>query len=166
MIRLLWISVVILVLDQASKVLALEVLAGPPVAVLPFFNLNLTFNTGAAFGFLSQATGWQNWFFIGIASTVSVVIVFMIRSLPQRDLQIAVALSMILGGAIGNLVDRVRLGYVIDFIQLYYQAWSWPVFNVADSAITVGAVLLALDLFGIKILKSHEPPGATGSNQT
>lgn len=166
MVRLLWIAVVVLVLDQASKLLALEVLAGPPVAVLPFFNLNLTFNTGAAFGFLNQASGWQNWFFIGIAGTVSVVIVFMMRSLTRHDLQTAVALSMILGGAIGNLVDRVRLGYVIDFIQLYYQTWSWPVFNIADSAITIGAVLLALDLFGIKIFKSREHPGAPGSDQT
>lgn len=166
MIRLLWISVVILVLDQASKLVALAVLAGAPIAVLPFFNLYLTFNSGAAFGFLSQATGWQNWFFIGVASTISVVIVFMIRSLPRNELQTAVALAMILGGAVGNLVDRVRLGYVIDFIQLYYQAWSWPVFNIADSAISVGAVLLALDLFGIKIFKSHEPPPAAGSDQS
>lgn len=153
MIRLLWIAVVVLILDQTSKLLALEVLAGSPVTVLPFFNLNLTFNTGAAFGFLNQASGWQKWFFIGIAGTISVVIVFMIRGLTRRDLQTAVALSMILGGAVGNLIDRVRLGYVIDFIQLYYQTWSWPVFNIADSAITIGAVLLAMDLFGIKIFK-------------
>lgn len=156
MIRLLWIAVVVLVLDQASKVLAVEVLAGPPVEVLPFFNLNLTFNTGAAFGFLNQAGGWQKWLFIAIASTVSVVIIFMIRSLTRRDLQTAVALSMILGGAVGNLIDRVRLGYVIDFVQLYYKAWSWPVFNIADTAIFIGAVLLAMDLFNIKIFKSNE----------
>ncbi|MFV1998391.1 MAG: signal peptidase II [Acidiferrobacterales bacterium] len=156
MIRLLWVAVLILILDQASKLLALEVLAGPPIAVLPFFNLNLTFNSGAAFGFLNQASGWQNWFFIAIAFTVSVVIVFMIRSLTRRDLQTAVALSFILGGAIGNLADRVRLGYVVDFIQLYYKTWSWPVFNVADSAIFIGAILLALDMFGIKILSRNQ----------
>ncbi len=151
MTRFLWITVVILILDQATKLFALEVLAGAPVAVMPFFNLHLTFNTGAAFGFLNQATGWQNWFFIGIASTVSIVIVAMIRTLPRHELQTAVALSLILGGAVGNLVDRIRLGYVIDFIQLYYKSWSWPVFNIADSAIFVGAALLALDLFAIKL---------------
>lgn len=158
MIRLLWIAVVVLVLDQASKLLAIEVLAGPPVAVLPFFNLNLTFNTGAAFGFLNQAGGWQKWLFIAISGTISVVIVFMIRSLARRDLQTAVALSMILGGAVGNLIDRVRLGYVIDFIQLYYKTWSWPVFNIADTAIFIGAVLLAMDMFGLKIFNRHQQP--------
>ena len=158
MLRLLWIALVVLILDQASKLLAVEVLAGPPVAVLPFFNLNLTFNTGAAFGFLDQAGGWQKWLFMAIAGAVSVMIVFMVRNLSRRDLQTAVALSMILGGAVGNLVDRVRLGYVVDFIQLYYQAWSWPVFNIADSAIFVGAVLLAMDLFGLKIFNRHQQP--------
>lgn len=161
MIRLLWIAVLILVLDQASKLLALEVLAGSPVAVLPFFNLNLTFNSGAAFGFLNQASGWQNWFFITVAFTVSVIIVVMIRNLSRNDLQTAVALSMILGGAIGNLIDRVRLGYVVDFIQLYYKTWSWPVFNIADSAIMIGAILLALDLFDIKLVKSRQQPSET-----
>lgn len=161
MIRLLWIALLILVLDQSSKLLALEMLAGSPVAVLPFFNLNLTFNSGAAFGFLNQASGWQNWFFIAVAFTVSVVIVFMIRNLSRNDLQTAVALSLILGGAIGNLIDRVRLGYVVDFIQLYYKTWSWPVFNIADSAITIGAVLLALDLFGIKLIKPRAQPEPT-----
>lgn len=156
MLRLLWIALAVLILDQASKLLAVEVLAGAPVAVLPFFNFNLTFNTGAAFGFLNQAGGWQKWLFIAIASAVSVMIVFMIRNLTRRDLQTAVALSMILGGALGNLVDRVRLGYVVDFIQLYYQTWSWPVFNIADSAVFIGAVLLALDLFGLKIFNRHQ----------
>jgi len=158
MFRLLWVAVLILILDQASKLLALEVLVGPPIAVLPFFNLNLTFNSGAAFGFLNQASGWQNWFLIAVAFTVSVVIVFMIRNLSRNELQNAVALWLILGGAMGNLVDRIRLGYVVDFIQIYYNTWSWPVFNVADSAIFVGAALLALDLFGIKILKPKSEP--------
>lgn len=158
MFRLLWVAVLILILDQASKLLALEVLVGPPIAVLPFFNLNLTFNSGAAFGFLNQASGWQNWFLIAVAFTVSVVIVFMIRNLSRNELQNAVALWLILGGAMGNLVDRIRLGYVVDFIQIYYNTWSWPVFNFADSAIFVGAALLALDLFGVKILKPKARP--------
>lgn len=85
----------------------------------------------------------------------------MIRNLSRNDLQTAVALSMILGGAIGNLIDRVRLGYVVDFIQLYYKTWSWPVFNIADSAIMIGAILLALDLFDIKLVKSRQQPSET-----
>lgn len=170
MFRFTWITVLIVLLDQASKLVLTKMLAGAPVELLPFLKFSLTFNTGAAFGFLNQASGWQNWFFIGVASVVSVIIFSMIRNLTERDRQTAVALFFVLGGAIGNLVDRIRLGYVIDFIDFYYRSsnlsclWTFypadggchfPVFNVADSAITIGAVLLILDMLGVRIFR-HE----------
>ncbi len=151
MSRLFWIPVVVFALDQATKLLALEILAGSPIDILPFFNLTLTFNTGAAFGFLNDASGWQNWFFIAVALIVSGVIIAMVRKLSAEELQTAVALLLILGGALGNAFDRIRIGRVVDFLHVYYQSWSFPVFNIADSAITIGAILLALDVFGIRL---------------
>ncbi len=148
MFKYYWIAVATIVLDQASKFAALHFLAGGPVEVLPFFNLALAFNTGAAFSFLRDASGWQNLLFSGIAAVVSVVIVFMIRRLGAKDTQLAVALWLILGGALGNLFDRLYHGHVVDFIDVYYRAWHWPTFNIADSAIFIGALLLILDSLG------------------
>lgn len=141
----LWISAVVLVLDQVSKWLAvanLRVYEEHPV--FPSFNISLVYNNGAAWSLLSDASGWQRWLFALIAATMSVVIVVWMRRLPADDRHTAIALALILGGAVGNLVDRVRLGRVIDFIHLYYDRFHWPVFNVADIAITLGAILLAL----------------------
>jgi signal peptidase II len=150
MLKWLWLSLFVILLDQATKYLADSLLAwGQPVPVLPFFNLTLLYNTGAAFSFLSNAGGWQRWFFILLALGVSAVLVHWLRRLPREQLRMALALSLILGGAIGNVIDRIWFGHVIDFIQLYYRDWYWPAFNVADSAITMGAVLLIWDgLFG------------------
>lgn len=150
MLKWLWLSLFVILLDQATKYLADSLLTwGQPVPVLPFFNLTLLYNTGAAFSFLSDAGGWQRWFFILLALGVSAVLVHWLRRLPREQLRMAVALSLILGGAIGNVIDRIWFGHVIDFIQLYYRDWYWPAFNVADSAITIGAVLLIWDgLFG------------------
>lgn len=142
-----WIGLAGLVagLDQLTKFYALEILSyGDPVAIFPGFNLLLVYNTGAAFSLLSDASGWQRWFFAGIALLVSVVITVWLSRLGSGQRWLPAALSLILGGAIGNFWDRINLGYVIDFVQLYYQQWAWPAFNVADSAICVGAAMLLL----------------------
>ena len=149
MFRLLWIALLVCVADQATKYLALEHLMRGEMALTPFLNLSLAFNTGAAFSFLADAGGWQNLFFVGVAIIVSIVILAMVRRLGANDLQVAVALMLVLGGAAGNVIDRIRFGYVVDFIDVYYRSWHWPTFNVADSAITIGAVLLVMDAFGM-----------------
>ena len=144
----LWLAVAVLLLDQATKQLALAHLTlHEPVVILPVLNLTLVYNKGAAFGFLSSASGWQNVFFIVVALIACGVILYLLRQ--TRDRLLAVALVLVLGGAIGNLVDRLIYGYVIDFIDVYYQSWHWPAFNVADSAITVGAILIAFDAIGV-----------------
>ena len=139
-------------LDQITKLLAngqLELHRAKPV--MPFFNLTLMYNEGAAFSFLSDADGWQRWFFIVLSSAVSVALVVWLTRLKPHEKWLAVGLSLVLGGALGNLIDRVAYGHVIDFIQVYYQNWYFPTFNVADSAISVGAtILIATSLFGQK----------------
>lgn len=151
MFRFLWITLAVVIADQATKYFALKHLMRSEIAIAPFLNFALAFNTGAAFSFLSDAGGWQNLFFVGVAAVVSIVILFMIRRLGANDLQVAVALMLVLGGAVGNVIDRVRFGYVVDFIDVYYQSWHWPTFNIADSAITIGAILLIMDALGITI---------------
>ncbi len=141
-----WLSGVVLILDQCSKLIADALLQfNQPVPLLPFLDLRKVYNPGAAFSFLSDASGWQRWFFVGLTLLVSLVLAVWLRRLQAGQARLALALSLILGGALGNLIDRVVYGYVIDFIDLYYGDWHWPVFNVADSAITVGAGLLILD---------------------
>lgn len=157
MFRLLWIALLVCVADQATKYLAVKYLMHSEIVIAPFLNLSLAFNTGAAFSFLSGAGGWQNLFFVLVALVVSVVILFMIRRLGANDTQVAVALMLVLGGAAGNVIDRLHLGYVVDFIDVYYRAWHWPTFNLADSAITLGAILLILDAFGISLGRRSEP---------
>jgi len=142
----LWLSVLVIVLDQATKFLAETFLTmHEPVPVLPSFNLMLTYNTGAAFSFLAGAGGWQRWFFLSLGTAVSIGLIVWLQRLKPGEKWLAAALALILGGAVGNLIDRAWLGQVIDFIQLYYDRWYWPAFNIADSAITVGAVLLVLE---------------------
>ncbi len=154
MLRWLWLSALIVVLDQGSKQLASAYLElGQPVPVVPYFYLTLLHNTGAAFSFLSSAGGWQRWFFAVLALVVSAVLVVWLARLPRDSRWLALALALVLGGALGNVVDRVVLGYVVDFIQVYlpFLPWRifnpWPAFNVADSAISVGAVMLVIDTF-------------------
>lgn len=147
--RYLWIAITVLVLDQLTKFVATDYLTRHgEMNLAPFLNLVLVHNTGAAFGFLSNAGGWQNVFFIAVASGASVFILWMLWRLRAGDRLLAVALMLVLGGALGNLADRLIHGYVIDFVDVYYQSWHWPAFNMADSAITVGAVLLVLDTVG------------------
>ncbi|MDY6943113.1 MAG: signal peptidase II [Pseudomonadota bacterium] len=136
--------------DQFSKWLALRWLTPyEPWPIVPGFNLTLVYNPGAAFSFLSTADGWQRWFFLALAVGVSVWLSVWLVRLRKGLVILPMALSLILGGAIGNAIDRVLHGHVIDFIQLYYQQWYWPAFNAADSAITVGAaVFLWLSIRG------------------
>lgn len=147
--RYAWVAVVVLILDQLTKYLAAGYLMRQgEIHLLPFLNLVLVHNTGAAFGFLSSAGGWQNVFFIVVALAACAFILWMGWRLGAKDKLLATALMLVLGGALGNLVDRVFHGYVIDFIDVYYGTWHWPAFNVADSAITIGAVLLIIDALG------------------
>ncbi len=147
-VKWLWISLLVVVLDQASKQFA-EAQLTPHQAVnlMPYFDWYLTYNTGAAFSFLADAGGWQRWLFTAIAIIMSVLIVQWIRKLPAEDTLAAISLSLILGGAIGNLIDRIYLGHVIDYIQIWLGAYPFPAFNIADAAISVGAVLLILSSF-------------------
>ncbi len=142
MIRWLALAALIAALDQLSKAAVARILtAGVNIEVTPFFNLVLVHNRGAAFSLLSNASGWQREFFIAIAVIASVWIVYLLRRHPRETL-FCFALSLILGGAIGNVIDRVLDGAVLDFLDFHVAGYHWPAFNVADSAITCGAVLL------------------------
>jgi signal peptidase II len=143
----LWlgIALVIILLDQFTKVLILgNFQLGDSRYVTSFFNVVRVHNTGAAFSFLANAAGWQRWFFVGLGAVATVFILVMLKRHGQQTL-FATALSLILGGAIGNVIDRLLHGYVVDFIQVHWSGRAFPSFNVADSAITVGAVLLIWD---------------------
>ena len=141
-------SIVVILLDQWSKWLAeISLIPYQPVPVLPLFNFTLAYNTGAAFSFLSDAGGWQRWFFISLTVIVVAVLVNWLWRMRAEERLQAASISLVLGGAIGNLIDRVWLGHVIDFLDVYYGSYHWPIFNIADSAITVGVVLLIIDLF-------------------
>ena len=144
----LLLAAVILSADLWTKRLASQYLDyGKPVFLMPFFNLTLQFNAGAAFSFLSDAGGWQRWFFSGIAIVISIILLVWMMRLKKEQKLLLISLSLILSGALGNLWDRLTLGYVIDFISLHYDHYYFPTFNVADSAISVGAVLMLLDTF-------------------
>ena len=144
----LWLSALVVFLDQVTKFLATHSLElHTPLAVLPGFNLTLMHNTGAAFSILSQAGGWQRWFFILLTVAISIAIVIWLQNLSRHRHWMACCLALILGGALGNLCDRVILGYVIDFIDVYYHHLHWPAFNIADSAISLGAIILIIDSF-------------------
>ena len=148
--RWLWLAGFVITLDQISKWIVLASLRpGESRYVAPFFNWVLTFNTGAAFSFLSDAGGWQRWFFTVLALGVSAWIVSMLRK-HSSEFRLSLALTLILGGALGNVIDRIRFGAVVDFVQWHAAGYYWPAFNVADSAITIGAVLMAWDQFATK----------------
>jgi len=143
----LWLGLALLVIlaDQISKTLIVgQFQLGDSLTVYPFFNLVRAHNAGAAFSFLAGASGWQRWFFVGLGALASVFIVWMLRKHPGQRLFCA-AISLILGGALGNVIDRVVLGHVVDFLYFHYRSFAWPAFNVADSAITIGAGLLIWD---------------------
>ncbi len=147
MMRWLWLSAIVIVLDQITKLIITELyVLGDSTPVFSFFNIVRAHNTGAAFSFLAAESGWQRWFFALIAVAVSVMLVQWLRKLPANDRFMAVALTLVLGGAIGNLIDRMVLGYVVDFLDFYWNGQHFPAFNIADSAITVGAIMLAVDV--------------------
>lgn len=169
-----WLAVLVIALDQWTKSLASANLSlHEPVLWLSFVNFTLSHNEGAAFSFLSEAGGWQRWFFTGLALGVSVLLVIWLARLPRRLKWEAIALSLILGGAVGNVIDRITLGYVVDYIDVFYrsgsgcfigfsywpldQACHWPAFNVADAAITVGAVMLIIDALFLKRGSTQRP---------
>ena len=144
----MWLGVtaLVIVLDWFTKQRVSEALElYRPVEVLSWLNITLAHNYGAAFSFLSDAGGWQRWFFIALASVVSLVLLVWLLRLPRREWVTGLGLALVLGGAIGNLVDRIQLGYVVDFIDVHFGGWHYPAFNVADSAITCGVILLLLD---------------------
>ncbi len=145
--RWLWLSLLVIGLDQLSKQLIQSSLAlYESVAILPMFNLVLYYNEGAAFSFLDDQGGWQRWFFILLATVVTAVLINWLRRLSRGEWLVACALSLIIGGAVGNLIDRIIYGHVIDFIDIYYSSWHWPAFNLADSAISLGVALMLFDL--------------------
>lgn len=145
----LWliVSACVVVADQATKILVIEHMTlYQRIPLIPILDLVRLHNTGAAFSFLADASGWQKWLFSGVAAVVSVAIVWWLLTLPRPGRRVlALGLALVLGGAIGNVIDRTLYGYVVDFILFHYQAWSYPAFNVADSAITVGVILILFD---------------------
>ena len=143
----LWLAVIVMALDQWTKSLVVERFAEFEfVVLLPVLQLMRLHNEGAAFSFLSDASGWQRWVFIGLAVAVSAGILVWLRRLPPRGQGLlAAGLSLILGGALGNVIDRVLFGHVIDFIRVHYEDHYFPAFNVADAAISIGAALIILD---------------------
>ncbi|KPJ68112.1 MAG: hypothetical protein AMJ43_01525 [Coxiella sp. DG_40] len=146
-LRWLWLSLAVIILDQITKFFALHYLTfDQPVSIIPFLNLTLERNPGAAFGLLSQAEGWQIWMFGSIAVLVCTAITYWLHKLPRSKIWLPIALALILGGALGNLCDRIIHGYVIDFLDFYIGNWHWPAFNLADSAISIGAVMLIIDI--------------------
>jgi signal peptidase II len=148
MLKWLNLSAVIILLDQLSKwIVSAQLDLYDSIALIPSFNLVLAHNYGAAFSFLAGAGGWQRWFFTGLAIIVAVVLTVWMSRLKSDAKWEAISLALILGGAIGNVIDRVLHGYVIDFIDVYYASYHWPAFNIADSAICLGAVMLVIDSF-------------------
>ena len=140
------IAATVLLLDQITKLwIMTDFVLGDSRYISSFFNLVRAHNEGAAFSFLSDAGGWQRWFFTFLSSVISVVIVVWLTRLPRQKIIEAIALSLILGGALGNLYDRVTLGYVVDFLDFHWAGWHFAAFNVADMAISVGAVLIIID---------------------
>lgn len=149
MLKWLWLSLLAIVLDQVSKLAIVDNMQlHESIPLLPYFNLTYVHNTGAAFSFLSEAGGWQRWFFAALAVVISVILSLWLARLQKYETLLAVALSLVLGGAVGNLIDRLAYGYVIDFLDVYYETWHWPAFNIADSAITVGVVLMLAESWG------------------
>jgi signal peptidase II len=147
--KLHWILIALLVfaIDRISKIFVLTHLSlETPVEIFPFFNLFLTYNTGAAFSFLNKAGGWQKWLFSIIAVGISIYIVVWQFKIDIKNFWLKTSLSLILGGTLGNLYDRIVYHHVIDFLDFHYLDWHYPVFNLADSAICTGAIMLIIDI--------------------
>jgi signal peptidase II len=178
MLRWLWLSLGVILLDQVTKQLAEAMLtAYQAVAVLPFFDLTLMYNKGAAFSFLSDHSGWQRWFFVILALGVSAGLGVWLKRLRADEKWVAIALALIIGGALGNVIDRILFGQVIDFLDFYYLAdgclpgfarvagaCHWPAFNLADSAISAGVAIMLFDAFVLSTKRqSHKQHDQTES---
>ncbi|TLU61458.1 lipoprotein signal peptidase [Thalassotalea litorea] len=147
-LKWLWLAVVMLVLDQLTKQLVVASMSlYQSIEVLPFFNFTYVHNTGAAFSFLADAGGWQRWFFSAIAIGVSSLLVYWMAKAKPSEKLICISYALIISGALGNLIDRMAFGYVIDFLDFYVGNKHWPAFNIADSAIFVGAALMIFEAF-------------------
>jgi len=145
--KYLLISVAVLFVDQVTKTMSEYYLSlGESIKLLPFFDITLVHNHGAAFGFLSDQGGWQRWFFLILASAIIIFLIRWLRSLQPEEKLTAMSLSLILSGAVGNVIDRTYYGYVIDFLDVFVGQYHWPAFNVADSAIVIGAGLMILEV--------------------
>lgn len=143
----LWLAAAVFVVDIGTKLLAETLLTyGKPVYLLPVLDLTLLYNPGAAFSFLADQSGWQRWFFTAVSIGVSLMLIIWLKRLPRGQVLLPSALALILGGAVGNLFDRLVYGHVVDFISVHWDKSYFPAFNIADSAITVGAVMMALDV--------------------
>jgi len=143
--RWLWLSGLLIVLDQLSKLgFDAQLKYGERIHLLPFFDFTLLYNPGAAFSFLADETGWQRWFFTLLALGASVFIIWMMHK-NRAHHRMMLALTLILGGALGNVIDRIAYGHVVDFLLFYWRDWYYPAFNIADICITLGAMLLILD---------------------
>ena len=145
----LWLGIaaIVVLLDQLSKIMMSQMLAyGQSEQITSFFNLVMVYNKGAAFSFLADQLGWQRYLFAGISAAASLLIIWMLKRHASQRL-FCWALALILGGAVGNLIDRIAYGHVIDFLDVHVYGWHWPAFNIADSAISIGAVLFIFDEF-------------------
>ncbi len=152
--RFWWLALLVLVADQLTKVWVIQSFSlGESIQVLPVFNFTYARNYGAAFSFLGDAGGWQRWLFTLIAVVVSIVLSVWLARLQRPQWKLSLALVLIVAGAIGNLIDRSLYGYVVDFLHVYYQEWHYPVFNIADCAITIGAALLIWDSFSPDVVE-------------
>ena len=153
-LKWLWLSLVIIVLDQVTKLWAVAALSnGSTIDILPVLDFGLAYNKGAAFSFLANAGGWQKIFFSVIAIAVSGYLTFAISHAKVSEKQLVVAYALVIAGAIGNLIDRIRIDKVVDFIHVFYQNWHFPYFNVADMSITIGAILLIMEAFNWKMIR-------------
>ncbi len=147
-LRWLWLTIILLITDQVTKQLVASTFDyRETLAVLPFFNLTYVHNPGAAFSFLADQGGWQRWFFTAIAAIASVVFIVWMAKTPKEQKLLSIAFALILSGALGNLIDRVLFGYVIDFLDFHWAGYHFAAFNVADSMIFIGAALMILDSF-------------------
>ncbi|MCL7751036.1 signal peptidase II [Guyparkeria hydrothermalis] len=142
-LRWLWLSFGVLVVDQLTKWAALVGLTyARPVEILPFFDFTLLYNTGAAFSFLADHDGWQRWFFVFLAVVITAVLLGWLAFVAIRDRRIQAGITLVIGGAVGNVIDRVLYGHVVDFLDFHVAGWHWPAFNIADAAITIGVALI------------------------
>ncbi|MEO7386520.1 MAG: signal peptidase II [Gammaproteobacteria bacterium] len=158
----LLLTIAVIAVDQYTKrLITAKFELFDRLPVMPYFDLVRMHNTGAAFSFLANASGWQNWFFTGVAVGVGALILWWFFRQPADRIVVPLGLVLILGGAIGNLIDRIQHGYVVDFVLFYYDRWSFPAFNVADSAITVGVALLLFDGFVLESRRARDQAGQT-----